>query len=87
MVERCEDLEGLDEKREKTQEHSYRYRQRMTEAYGRTTKEKVFAEEQFVLKIVDHISRAMVGPSKFTPKWEGPFVIREAHASEYYRLA
>ena len=38
VAERCEDLEGLDEKREKTQEHSRRYRQKMTEAYGRMTK-------------------------------------------------
>ena len=85
-AERCEDLEGLDEKREKAQEHSCRYRQRMTEVYGRTTKERVFAKGQLVLKIADHISWAMARPSKFTPKWEGPFVIREAHASEYYRL-
>ena len=43
-AERCEDLEGredlegLDEKREKVQQHSRRYRQKMTEAYGRMTK-------------------------------------------------
>ena len=37
-AERCEDLEGLDEKREKAQEHSRRYRQKMTEAYGKMTK-------------------------------------------------
>ena len=42
----------------------------MTEAYGRMTKERVFA----------------VGPSKFAPKWEGPLVIKEAHQSGYYRL-
>ena len=29
----------------------------------------------------------MAEPSKFLPKWEGPFVVREAHASGYYRLA
>ena len=29
----------------------------------------------------------MAGPSKFSPKWEGPFIVREAHASGYYRLA
>ena len=34
-----EDLEGLDKKREKAQERSHRYRQKMTEAYGRMTKE------------------------------------------------
>ena len=38
MAERCEDLEGLDEKREKAQERSRKYRQKMTEAYGRMTK-------------------------------------------------
>ena len=44
MAERCEDLEGLDERREETQERSHRYRQRMIEAYGRMTEERVFAE-------------------------------------------
>ena len=29
----------------------------------------------------------MARPSKFTPNWEGPFVVREAHVSGYYRLA
>ena len=32
VTERYEDLEGLDERREKAQECSHRYRQRMTEA-------------------------------------------------------
>ena len=30
---------------------------------------------------------SMAGPSKFSPKWEGPLVLRKAHASGYYRLA
>ena len=41
-AERCEDLEGLDERREKAQERSRKYKQRMTKAYGRMTKERVF---------------------------------------------
>ena len=86
VVERCEDLEGLDEKREKAQEHSRRYRQRMTEAYSRMTKERVFVEGQLVLKVADYVRRGLAGPSKFAPKWEGPFVIKEAHPSGYYRL-
>ena len=40
MAKMCENLEGLDEKREEAQEHSRRYRQRMTEAYGRTLRGK-----------------------------------------------
>ena len=51
----CEDLEGLDEKREKAQERSCRYRKKMIEAYGKMTKERVFAEEQLVLKVADYV--------------------------------
>ena len=86
-AKRCEDLEGLDEKREEAQEHSRKYRQRMIEAYGRMIKERVLAEGQLMLKVVDHVRRGMVGPIEFLPKWEGPLVIREAHANGYYRLA
>ena len=58
----------------------------MTKAYGRTTKEMVFAKGQLVLKTTDHVRQGMAGPSKFSPKWEGLFVVREAHASGYYHL-
>ena len=79
-------MEGLDERREEAQEHSRKYRQRMTEAYGRTIKEKVFVEDQLVLRTPDHVQRGLAGLSKFSPKWEGPFMIREPNASGYYRL-
>ena len=59
----------------------------MIEAYGKTTKERVFVEGQLVLKMANHIRRGMAGPFKFSPKWEGPFIVRETHASGYYRLA
>ena len=44
LVERCEDLEGLYENREEAEEHSYRYRHKMVEAYGNAIKERVFVE-------------------------------------------
>ena len=86
-AKRFENLEELDEKREEAQERSHRNRQKMTEAYGRMTKEKVFAEGQLVLKVADYVRRGIAGPSKFAPKWEGPLVIKEAHPSGYYCLA
>ena len=67
-AKRCEDLEGLDEKREKAQEHSRRYRQKMTETYGRMTKEIMFTEGQLVLMVADYVRQGMTGPSKFAPK-------------------
>lgn len=86
MVEICEDLEGLDEKREETQERSCRYRQRMIEANGKTIKERVFINGQLVLRTTNHIRRGLASPSKFLLKWEGPFMLREANASGYCRL-
>ena len=67
-AKRYEDLEGLDERKEKTQECNHRYRQRMTEAYGRMTKERAFAEGQLVFKVVDYVKQGMARPSKFAPK-------------------
>ena len=67
-AERFENLEELDEKREEAQEHSRRYRQKITESYVRMTKERVFAEGQLVLKVADYVRRGLAGPSKFTPK-------------------
>ena len=67
-AEKCEDIEGLDERREEAQEHSRKYRQRMTEAYGRMTKERVFIEGQLVLRVANYVRRGMAGPSKFAPK-------------------
>ena len=40
-----------------------------------------------MLRTSNHVQRGLVGPSKFSPKWEGPFMLREANASGYYRLA
>ena len=72
--------------REEAQEHSRRYRQKITESYVRMTKERVFAEGQLVLKVADYVRRGLARPSKFAPKWEGPLMIREAHQSGYYCL-
>ena len=85
-AERFEDLEELNEKRKEAQERSRRYKQNMTEAYGRMTKERVFTEGQLVLKVADYVRRGLAGPSKFAPKWEEPLVIREVHQNGYYRL-
>ena len=40
-----------------------------------------------MLRTVGYVRRGMAGLSKLSRKWEGPFMVREAHASGYYRLA
>ena len=59
----------------------------MANAYNKAMKSKVFVKGQMVLKAVDHIKRNLSAPSKFAPNWEGSYLIKEANASSYYRLA
>uniref|UniRef100_A0A2N9GEB1 Integrase catalytic domain-containing protein n=1 Tax=Fagus sylvatica TaxID=28930 RepID=A0A2N9GEB1_FAGSY len=46
-----------------------------------------FAEGQMVLKAAEFVRRNLPSPSKFSPNWDGPYIIREAHGSGYYRLS
>ena len=79
---RLADLERVEEERELAK----RYQQRLTKAYAQAVRPRAFTERQLVLRIAEHIRRNLLGPSKFTPKWEGPYIIRKAHDSGYYYL-
>uniref|UniRef100_A0A2N9EQI3 Uncharacterized protein n=1 Tax=Fagus sylvatica TaxID=28930 RepID=A0A2N9EQI3_FAGSY len=48
---------------------------------------RIFAKGQMVLRAVDHVRRGLPSPSKFAPNWEGPYLIREAYDSGYYKLS
>ena len=58
----------------------------MANAYNKAIKSRVFVKGM-VLKAADHVKRNLLAPSMFAPSWEGPYLIREANASCYYRLA
>ncbi|XP_075654934.1 uncharacterized protein LOC142625117 [Castanea sativa] len=83
---RLADLEGVEEERELARRRSQRYQQRMTRAYVQAVRPRAFTEGQLVLRTTEHVRRNLPRPSKFSPKWEGPYIIREAHDSEYYYL-
>ena len=40
-----------------------------------------------MLRAAEHVRKNVPKPSKFAPKWEGPYIIKEAHDSGYYYLA
>uniref|UniRef100_A0A2N9HQN2 Uncharacterized protein n=1 Tax=Fagus sylvatica TaxID=28930 RepID=A0A2N9HQN2_FAGSY len=84
---RVADLEGLEEARELAQARSLRYHQKLADAYEKTLQTRIFAKGQMVLKTVDHVRRGLPSPSKFAPNWEGPYLIREAYDSGYYKLS
>jgi hypothetical protein len=81
------DLERLEEARELAQVHSLRYHQKLAGAYEKTLQTRIFAKGQMVLRTVDHVRRGLPSPSKFAPNWEGPYLIRKAYDSGYYKLA
>ena len=58
----------------------------MTRAYAQAVRSRTFTEGQLVLRMAEHVRRNLPGPSKFTQKWEGLYIIRAAYESEYYYL-
>ena len=58
----------------------------MTRAYAQVVHPRTFTEGQLVLRMAKHVRRNLPGPSKFSPKWEGPYIIRTAHENVYYYL-
>ena len=80
-------LEGLDESRELARLKSQHNYQKMANAYGKTLKVRIFAKGQLVLKATDFVRSGLPSPSKFSPNWEGSYLIQEAHSSGYYKLS
>uniref|UniRef100_A0A2N9FDC7 Reverse transcriptase domain-containing protein n=1 Tax=Fagus sylvatica TaxID=28930 RepID=A0A2N9FDC7_FAGSY len=84
---RMEDLEGLDEARDLAKAKSQRNYQKMANVYSKALRVRIFVEGQMVLKVAEFVRRNLPSPSKFSPNWDGPYIIREAHGSGYYRLS
>jgi ribonuclease HI len=81
------DLEGLDEAKDLTKVKSQRNYQKMANVYSKALRVRIFAEGQMVLKAAEFVRRNLLSPSKFSPNCDGPYIIRKAHGSGYYRLS
>jgi hypothetical protein len=85
---RMADLEGVGRgTRELAKAKSQRNYQKMARVYSKAFRVRVFVEGQMVLKTAEFVRRNLSSPSKFSPNWDGPYIIREAHGSGYYRLS
>ncbi|XP_026416219.1 uncharacterized protein LOC113311617 [Papaver somniferum] len=82
---RIAELDTLDSKRTKAEEHSQAYRNRVSRAYDKAVKPRIFQVGDLVLKTAKHIPQDMSAP-KFSPKWEGPYVVTKAYNSGYYKI-
>jgi hypothetical protein len=59
----------------------------MANIYSKALGVRIFVEEQMILKAAKFVRRNLPSPSKFSPNWDGPYIIREAYGSGYYRLS
>ena len=84
---RMANLEGLDEVRELAKARSQMNYQKVANVYSKALQVRVFVEGQMVLKAAKFLRRGLPSPSKFSPNWDGPYIIQEAHKSGYYRLS
>ena len=78
-LERAEAVEGL---RTKAQEELLRHQRRVMLTYEKMVRPRMFAEGELVLKATDAVMRNM-HTSKWTPNWEGPYIVQEPHPSGY----
>ena len=83
---RLQELEALDEKRLQAQQHIELYQARMTKAFNKKVKQRVFQKGDLVLVVRRPMIMTYKTKGKFQPKWEGPFVIETVYSNGAYRL-
>ena len=79
---RLADLEVLEEKREKAQENVESQHEKIARAYDKLVRPRIFQKGDLVLQAADHIMRG-THATKFSPNWEGPYVVEEIKESGY----
>ncbi|XP_071924896.1 uncharacterized protein [Coffea arabica] len=83
---RLEELEALDEKRLETQQRIECYQARLSKAFNKHVRPRSFQIGELVLAVRRPIILTHGGQRKFTPKWDGPYVVREVYTNGSYKL-
>lgn len=79
------ELEALEERRDRAKKNLSVYQRRLSRAYDKLVKRRNFEEGDLVLRAAEHIRRGTPS-SKFSPKWEGPYIVHEVNESGYCKL-
>ncbi|CAL2256432.1 unnamed protein product [Prunus armeniaca] len=80
------ELEGLDARRIDTLNKLLAGKQAVSRAYNKRIKNKSFEEREIVWKVVLPLGTHVVGYRKWSPTWEGPFIINQILGIGAYRL-
>ncbi|CAL9028674.1 unnamed protein product [Prunus brigantina] len=80
------ELEGLDASRIDTLNKLLAGKQAVSRAYNKRVKNKSFEEGEIVWKAILPLGTHIAGYGKWSPTWEGPFVINQILGMGAYRL-
>jgi len=83
---RLQELEALDERRLQAQQRIELYQARISKAFNKKVKERVFQKGDLVLAIRRPMVMIHNTKGKLQPKWEGPFMIETVYSNGAYRL-
>ena len=83
---RLQELEALDDKRLQAQQQIELYQARISKAYDKKVRERIFKKCNLVLsvrrpKVMTHKTKG-----KFNLKWEDPYVVESVYSNGAYRL-
>ena len=80
-------LEALDEKRLQVQQRIELYQARISKAFNKKVKQRIFQKGDLVLAVRRPMIMTHKTKGKFQPKWEGPFIIETVYSNGAYRLS
>ncbi|KAK4389709.1 hypothetical protein Sango_2307900 [Sesamum angolense] len=83
---RLEELEALDEKRLEAQQRLECYQARLSRAFNKKVRLCSFQVGDLVLAVRRPIITTHRTGNKFLPKWDGPYVVKEAYTNGAYKL-
>ncbi|KAM2502377.1 hypothetical protein ACFX1W_032934 [Malus domestica] len=83
---RLQELEALDEKRLEAQQHLECYQARLSKAFNKKVFPRSFQMGDLVLSLRRPIITTHKTKSKFTSKWDGPYVIQEVYTNGAYLI-
>ncbi|TYK05790.1 uncharacterized protein E5676_scaffold98G002940 [Cucumis melo var. makuwa] len=83
---RLQELEALDEKRLEAQQALECYQARMSKAFHKHVKPRSFQVGDLVLAVRRPIITTRHTGNKFTPKWDGLYIVKEVYTNGAYKI-
>ncbi|KAA0059653.1 uncharacterized protein E5676_scaffold886G00800 [Cucumis melo var. makuwa] len=83
---RLQELEALDEKRLEAQQALECYQARMSKAFDKQVRPRSFQVGDLVLVVRRPIIMTRHTGNKFTPKWDGPYIVKAVFTNGAYKI-